>query len=80
MNFNPEDVIKKETISYYTVDKDHEIELHRVVECTLKHPQALDLAYVKTLTTEFIRKEKRVDFNEAVLLEATLKMSFKIHN
>ena len=67
-----EDIVGEKHICYYTVDTYNTIRLMEVIEKTIKHPEARDLAYITKFETRSIKEYKRIDANAAasILLEA----------
>jgi len=77
-----EDVVKEKHVCYYTIDAYNDVvRLMEVIEKTIKHPEARDLAYVQKFDTKFIKEFKRIDCRAAgsILLEAAQNNILNLH-
>ena len=83
-NYEPQDVICKKHIAYFTRPNGGKIDLHEVYEVKIKHPQAPEHATVQTIETSLIRSFDRTEFEAggAVMIEASQNALRKImtHN
>ena len=60
-NYQPEDIVKKKHICYYTKDNGLDIELHEIIELYIKHPQAPNHSVVPRFDSILIKTFKRTD-------------------
>jgi len=71
-NYDHNDIVNEEVICYYTKTNGNAISLYSVVELTIKHPEAKELAVVKTIDTRFIRAGNIQDMPKEHLLNSAL--------
>lgn len=65
MNYNPEDIVDKQHICYYTKESIHgKLELREMFEYTIKHPEAPEHAFVKKIDYEILKRIPRTDNSE----------------
>lgn len=71
-NYDPSDIVNEEVLCYYTKTNGNDISLYSVVKLTIKHPEAKDLACVKTIETRFVRSGKIQDMPSEHLLNSAM--------
>lgn len=73
-NYEPEDVIERIHIAYFTKPlPEYKIALYEVIEVKIKHPQAPEHATVSTIETHMIKTLNRTSFDagNVILIEAS---------
>ena len=72
--FNEEtkDIVSEKHICYYTITNGSKLILKEIVEVTLKHPQAKELAFITKTDERHIKEYDRreVEASASILLEA----------